>query len=554
MAPPAAPPRPAPPDAAHLDAALAPADQLGALLLTLMSRLLATRGVGALADGDGLRVAAVKGPVGLAAGRRLAAGLGDDLPPALREAGLSLAVPLEHGGETVGLLALGPRATGKPYGAAEVGLARSLAGATAASVRAGRAATALAEANRRQQARAQELRTLFELSQAFGRALDREAILNRLGFALMGQLLVSRFAVALCDSDDDREADYEVTFGRGAEGTDAVPCALADLDGPCPLESGTALAEAGWEWAVPLRAGDVTRGVVLLGPRAAGRLDGEAADFAAALAALAVGALETADRVADRVERERLREEVRLAREVQRSLLPAALPEVAGLEVAVRWRPSRDVSGDTYEAAALPGGRLLVAVADVVGKGIGASLLMATLQAGLRLLEPDLAGPDPDLAAVTARLDRLVARSTEPHQFVTLAWAVADPPGPDGTARLRYVVAGHPPPRLVRADGRVEALTSGGPLLGVLPDPAFRQGEARLGPGDALVLYTDGATEAQDARGEELEVGGLDRALCHAAPDAAGGLLDAVVAAVDAWADGAAEADDLTLLAVRVAG
>ena len=119
-------------------------------------------------------------------------------------------------------------------------------------------------------------------------------------------------------------------------------------------------------------------------------------------------------------------------------------------------------------------------------------------------------------------------------------------------ARLRYVVAGHPPPRLVRADGRVEALASGGPLLGVLPGARFRQGEATLAPGDAVVLYTDGATEARDARGEELETAGLDRALGAAGPAGAGPLLDAVVDAVDAWADGAAEADDLTLLAVRV--
>ena len=548
---------PAPPDE-HLDAALDPAGQLGALLLTLMSRLLATRGVGALADGDGLRVAAVKGPVALRPGDRLAADADGGLPAPLREAGLALAVPLVHGGEAVGLVALGPRATGRAYAPAEVGVARSLASATAASIRAGRTAAALAEASRLLRARAQELRTLFELSQAFGRALDREAILNRLGFALMGQLLVSRFAVALCDADDNREADYEVTFGRGAEGTARVPCALADLPAPRPLDAGTDLAEAGWEWAVPLRAGDVSRGVVLLGPRATGTLDAGAADFAAALAALAVGALETAERVADRVERERLHEEMRLAREVQQSLLPAALPDVPGLEVAVRWRPSRDVSGDTYEAAALDGGRLLVAVADVVGKGIGASLLMATLQAGLRLLQPDLDG-GADLAAATARLDRLVARSTEPHQFVTLAWGVVEPgagaPGAGRAAgRFRYVVAGHPPPRLVRADGRVEALASGGPLLGVLPGARFRQGEALLWPGDALVLYTDGATEARDARGEELETAGLDRALCHAGPAAAGPLLDAVVAAVDAWADGAAEADDLTLLAVRVTG
>ena len=534
----------------HLDASLDPADQVGALLLTLMSRLLATRGVGVLAEAGGLRVVAAKGRVGVEVGAPL--GVPPDALDGVEweEAGLTLAIPLRHGSEVVGLVALGPRATGVPYSPAEIGVARSLAGATAASVRAGQVAGQLVEANRQQRARAQELRTLFELSQAFGRALDADAILNRLGFALMGQLLVSRFAVALCDSDRDEDGMLDVTFGRGGEGAPAaVPCALADLDAPEPVDAASELGRDGWRWAVPLRAGDVSRGVILLGPRATGEFDARAADFAAALAALAVGALETADRVAERLDRERIREEVRLAREVQTRLLPARLPTLPGLDVAARWRPSRDVSGDTYEVCDLGHGRLLVAVADVVGKGIGASLLMATLQAGFRLLQPDLERESPDLAAATARLDRLVHQSTEATQFVTLAWGIAD--ANDGT--FRFVVAGHPPPRLLRADGRVEPLTCGGPLLGVIPGARFVQGEVRLGLGDAVLLYTDGATEAQDAAGEELDVPGLDRALSPA--PSADALLDAVVAAIDEWAaGGGGDDDDLTLVAVRRAG
>ena len=555
---PPAPPRPpeaAPPDArpddAHLDAALDPTDQAEALLLTLMSRLLTPRGVVALDGGGGLRVVAVKGRVAVAPGDPLEA-----TPPGAS----ALVLPLRHGGEALGLVALGPRLSGEPYAPAEVGVARSLAAATAASVRAGRAAADLLDANRRQEARAQELRTLFELSQAFGRALDREAILNRLGFALMGQLLVARFAVALCDADREGAAPLAVTFSRGAEGgVGPVPCALADLPAPRPLAPSDALHGAGWRWAVPLRAGDVSRGVVLLGPRATGALDEDAADFAAALAALAVGALETADRLAERLDRERLRAEVAVARAVQARLLPERLPALPGLDVAARWRPSRDVSGDTYEVCDLGGGRLLVAVADVVGKGIGASLLMATLQAGFRLLQPDLEAAGADLAAATVRLDRLVAQSTEPHQFVTLAWGIVEPapprPGSAGGAgqSFRYVVAGHPPPRLLRADGTVESLGVGGPLLGVLDGARFAQGEAALGPGDTVVLYTDGATEAQDGRGEELDVPGLDRLLAAHAGSEAAPLLDALLAGIDAWAaGGAAEDDDLTLVAVKV--
>ena len=528
------------------DAGLALDDPLGALALALMSRLRATRAVGALADADGLRVEVVKGAVaGVAVGDRVPWDDGG-VPGPLAAAGLVESVPLRYAGERVALVALGPRLGGGAYAPAERAVARSLAGATAASLVARRLAADLAASNRALAARAHALRTLLELAQAFGRALDRDAIVGRLAFALMGQLVARQLAVGLCDADGQ---PLDVVLTRGAPVGTEVPEALAALDAPAAVGPGP-LADAGWRWAVPLRAGDVTRGAVLLGELAGGPLDADGADFAAALAALAVGALETADRVGERVERERLREEVRLAREVQARLLPTALPAVPGLEVAARWRPSRDVSGDTYDAVDLGGGRLLVAVADVVGKGIGASLLMATVQAGFRMVRPALAaapGPGPALAAATARLDRLVTESTEPHQFVTLAWAVVEA----ASGRVWAVVAGHPPPRVVRADGRAEPLAVGGPLLGVLSDPVFAVSAARLEPGDGLVLYTDGATEARDADGAELTPDGLDRVLATA-PRHPPALADAVVRAVDAWAgpDGADD-DDLTLVAVR---
>ena len=397
--------------------------------------------------------------------------------------------------------------------------------------------------------REQELRTLLELSQAFGRDLEPGAILARLGYALMGQLLVARVAAFL------RASDGRLTLSgvSGAGEIPDVPGALADLDAPAVLDDGPLVA-AGFAVAVPLRAGAVSRGVVLVGRRASGGPpDDRAFDFAAALAALAVGALETADRVAERVAervaKEQADEEMRLARGIQNGLLPRTLPAVRGLDVAVRWRPSAAVSGDTYDAHALRDGRLVVAVADVVGKGLPAALLTSTLQAGLRLLRPD--GPDPAaaLASATARLDRLIAEATEPHQFATLAWAVVEP----ATGRVWSVAAGHPAPRIRRAAGRVEALDGGGPLLGVLPDARFSVAEARLMPGDTLVLFSDGLTEALRPDGDEWGDAGLDAALATGTAADADLLLERLVAASDAFAGpvAAGPRDDLTAIAVR---
>ena len=364
-------------DLRALDDALDPDTTLRSLLLVLMSRLFTTRGLAVRVDEGIGRVEHVRGPVGVAEGDEIELVAGGETPARLAEMGIRVWLPLDHSGASIAWVGLGAKATGGDYEPSEIAFAQSLAKASAASIHAAEMARDLASTGRRLAGRAQELKTLFELSQAFGQALSRDAIVGRLGFALMGQLLVTRCAIALRQPDGSLEA----VWTRGATAPE-VPSELADLASPCEID-----ALDGWRWAVPLRAGTVSRGVALLGDRADGS-DVEA-DFAASLAALAVGALETTDRVTERVERERTEQEMRLARQMQRGLLPASLPEVPGLDVASRWEPSRSVSGDTYELCPLtdadgqPDGRLLIAVADVVGKGVGGGASDGDASSGL---------------------------------------------------------------------------------------------------------------------------------------------------------------------------
>jgi sigma-B regulation protein RsbU (phosphoserine phosphatase) len=234
------------------------------------------------------------------------------------------------------------------------------------------------------------------------------------------------------------------------------------------------------------------------------------------------------------------------ARDVQRRLLSRAVPDVPGYAVGVAWRFAEQLGGDAYELAALPGGRLGVAIADVCGKGTPAALLMASAHATLR----DLMSLPLSPHEVCERLDRALSPRLAPDRFVSLAYAVLDEP----LGSVSYANAGHPAPLLLRADGRLQRLDRGGPVLGLLPDARYETAAAALLPGDRLVLYTDGVVEASCSSGAGSEMGeerlleALREMRGMTAPDAARAVL---ALAVD-FSEGDPLADDATVVVVDV--
>ena len=194
------------------------------------------------------------------------------------------------------------------------------------------------------------------------------------------------------------------------------------------------------------------------------------------------------------VARERLERELATARTIQERLLPHDAPELPGFEITGVSVPSLQVGGDYFDFLDLGDDRLGVAVGDVSGKGIPAALLMSNLQASLhgQVIHPS------SVAEVVTRVNDLLVQSTDTHMFATFYYGVLD--RRDGT--FTGVNAGHNPPLLCRADGTVEELGAGGLILGMLPEQSYIQQTLTLDPGDMLVLYTDGITEAMGPRPE----------------------------------------------------
>jgi serine phosphatase RsbU (regulator of sigma subunit) len=227
------------------------------------------------------------------------------------------------------------------------------------------------------------------------------------------------------------------------------------------------------------------------------------------------------------------------ASSAQRMLLPHAIPALPGFELAAASRPAGNLSGDYYALLPLGEGRALVCIGDVCGKGAGAALLMANLQAAVKACAEGNVRP----AALCRRVNRILCENCEPDRFVTLFCGVLDT-----TQRtLSYANAGHNAPLVVRANGSLLRLSDGGPVLGEFADWSAAPGAIELLSGDRIVLYTDGMTEATNSVGEEFGEERLSRFVCaHRALPAAE--LHARTLAEAARFAGGVFADDVTLL------
>lgn len=244
-------------------------------------------------------------------------------------------------------------------------------------------------------------------------------------------------------------------------------------------------------------------------------------------------------------QRERLNRELEIAREVQERLFPQRLPPVMGLDYCGQCRPAREVGGDYYDFLELPDGRLGIAVGDVSGKGVGAALMMASLEASLRALASVVDDP----AELMERVNSLVYQASTTNRFATLFYAQFDP----ASRALSYVNAGHNPPLVVRNSGgssNVFRLETGGPVIGLLPQ-RYQRGIFSLEAGDLMVLFTDGVSESMNIRYEEW---GEEKLIelaktCHGLPVSEG--MRRIMAAAQAFAGGAPQHDDMTLVVLR---
>ena len=251
--------------------------------------------------------------------------------------------------------------------------------------------------------------------------------------------------------------------------------------------------------------------------------------------------------IEEKSRRQRLENEISIAREVQNQLFPRQLPSVPGVEIEAICKAARAVSGDYYDFIQLSPTQVAIAIADISGKGISAALLMASLQAALR--SQMLAPGSETLSAseLVSRLNKHLVRNTGDDRFATFFIAIYD----SAMRTLRYCNAGHLPTFLL-CPAEALHLDKGGMVLGVIEDYPFEEGTVNVPPDSLLIGYSDGLVEPENVYGEEFGIPRLEQAAIRVQTHAPREVCDALMATVEEWAGTPEQADDMTVIVARL--
>jgi sigma-B regulation protein RsbU (phosphoserine phosphatase) len=387
---------------------------------------------------------------------------------------------------------------------------------------------------------------LSELSEQVRGILDADALLETVTRKISESLHVERIAVLLRDGPVFRPA---LGAGHGEPFALEMPAdaVVTSREGVRVVPGGAAPFEA--QLLLPLTGHKELLGFIGLGPKKSeepySRSDTNLLKTVAAQTGLALENARLSHAIAHEVaQRELMNREIEIARDVQQRLFPQTLPEIPALEYAGFCRPARGVGGDYYDFLSLTSGRLGLVIADVSGKGIPAALLMASLQASVR---GQSQGGSGQVAELMSNVNKLICDASPENRYATFFYSQFDPV----TRKLVYSNGGHNNPAVVRGD-EVLRLEIGGPPVGLFKFSRYEQAEVQLEPGDLLVLFTDGVSEAENAAQDEFGEDALIAAArsCLAAPSAE--IIQVIMQRADAFAAGAPQHDDMTLVIAQV--
>lgn len=533
---------------------------LGSLLLTLMGKLLVTKGVVLLKRepkkfsvkyGKGVQKELLMTDIVLPKEYKKVFSLTHSDQKgcgSLLKTGINRCFPVITHGNVIGYVGIAENAQ-RPVTKENERFVDTILNISAAAIEKGLAFDELKHVNRTLDGKVQQLKTLFELGKEFSGILQRERLLKLFSLTFMGQVGTNRFAICLKEGG----SYYSRISSEFLEKDRSVLCSLVTTplfvaEIPKAKKYDELKKHAVQEKIsafIPLQLQNEVKGVLCLGERLRGSEYSENdLEYVFSLANLAFVSLENSRLFNEAIEKQKLENELMIAREIQQGLLPSALPSIDGFDISAINISSKQVGGDYYDVMPTADGKYIIVIGDVSGKGTPASLLMANVQATVHALIPF----NLELPLATARINDLIHRNTSSDKFITFFWGVLD----SATRKFRYVNAGHNPPFVVRANGTIERLTEGGLILGIMKTVVpYQEGSVELHSGDAVILFTDGVSEAMDVNGDDYTEERLERFVQTLVGLSAEKILTAIKNEIQLYTAGAPQSDDITLVVFK---
>ena len=405
----------------------------------------------------------------------------------------------------------------------------------------------LSNLNKELDSKINQLNSIFDLGKEFSSILEIERVSKLLVYSVSAQMLISKYAIIIFQNESTEilESKYEIKQLN----TILEKKGITEITEPIEVDKSSDFCKAcydiGIALVVPMMIKKERKGLLLLGPRIT-KQDYSKSDieYISSIVSFAIISIENSRLFKETIEKQKMEKDLELARSIQQNLLPSKLPKSKDYQIAAVNETAKLVGGDYYDFVKLDENKLLIAIADVSGKGIQASLLMANLQAFLKSIYKQ----NYKLEEASNFLNDLVSENTTNGSFITFFWGVLNL----DTHEFTYVNMGHNPPLLIR-DSSITKLKKGGMILGVIKTLIpYDYETVKLRPNDTLVLFTDGVTEAMNYEKEEYSDERLEKLCMNISNYNADLILDTILKDVYSHTDGAEQSDDITGLVLKI--
>ncbi len=526
---------------------------LNNVLLTCLGKFLATKGLIALNVNSKILLKTSKGITeemihkfpDISAGEDFLSN--EEFKTYLQESNLKVVERISSSNDCLGIICLGEKLNKEDYRKDDLDFLRTILNISASAIQNSLIVEELKFVNRELDSRIQRLSSLFELSKEFGLFSESTKVTRLLIFSLIGQFLIQKYVLLRFEGKDIEVIEPKFPVDELLNNIKNID--YLKIETPLNKEQVALLFpqlfEMGIQVIVPMQIQGRTKGLIILGKRV-NDLDYTDADieFIFSVGSLAIISMENRRLFREALEKQKLEEELDLARDIQRNLLPQKIPVYKNFEIAAINLSSKQVGGDYYDIIPLDKNTCCIAIADVSGKGVPAALLMANMQAFLQVI----CRQNIPLDIATGMINDLISQNTTDGKFITFFWGIFD----DINNTVKYVNAGHNPPLLLR-NGKIIKLETGGIILGVMNTVFPYQSETvQLQPKDVLILFTDGISEAMNKNGEEFTDKKLEELALSISAESSERILQKIKQEVQTFAEGTIQSDDMTMVVIKV--